>query len=103
MHTPNGPYFQPPSRPQFRTDVANRKFGFLVTQYRDSQRPHRISCRCCCGALVHTSIENLVDGIVTSCGCQPPSAAFRARQAELRRQRTREILFHQMQPTMAGR
>jgi hypothetical protein len=75
------------------TDIEGRKFGFLTAAYRDGQRPHRISCRCVCGRLVHVALEDLRDDVVNSCGCQPVTAAFQARQTELRRQLAREILF----------
>jgi hypothetical protein len=80
-----------------RTDVAGRQFGFLTTQYRCGARPHRISCRCVCERLIHVAREDLVGGLVTSCGCRPPSPAFRTHQAELRQQLKREILFREAQ------
>ena len=86
-----------------RIDIKGRKFGFLTAAYRDDQRPHRISCRCVCGRLVHVAIEDLAGGMINSCGCQPATAAFRTRQAELRRQMAREILFSAAMPTGARR
>jgi len=85
------------------TDIEGRKFGFLTAVYRDSQRPRRISCRCVCGRLVHIAVEDLADGVIDSCGCQPVTAAFQARQTDLRRQMAREILFSTAMPIGAGR
>jgi len=86
------------------TDIkGRRKFGFLTAQYRDSQRPHRISCRCGCSRLIHVAAEDLTNGTVNSCGCMPPPPAFWNRQAELRQQRAREALFAAGMPIGAFR
>jgi hypothetical protein len=86
------------------TDIKDRKFGFLTAAYRDDRRPHRISCRCICSKLIHVTVEDLAGGIINSCGCQPATSAFRAQQAERRRQLVRELLFRDAMPTVrAGR
>lgn len=81
-----------------RTDVAGRRFGNLTIEYRDTRRPRRLTCRCCCGRLVNVAIDDLVTGLVASCGCQPPTPAFHQQQAELRKEVTRMAMFQMAMP-----
>jgi hypothetical protein len=48
--------------------------------------------------LVHVAREDLADGIIDGCGCQPKSAAYWARQVDLKRQLQRESLFASVMP-----
>lgn len=75
---------------QIDTDVAGRRFGFLIAEYR---RGRDVAARCICGRLVHVAAEALADGTVTSCGCKPASPAFHAQMRDLIAQRRREITF----------
>jgi hypothetical protein len=70
--------------------IAGRRFGYLVVAYG---RRHDIACRCVCRRLVHITAEALIDGLVTSCGCQPAPRAFWIQHRELRAQSRREIQF----------
>jgi hypothetical protein len=69
---------------------AGRRYGHLKVAYG---RGHDIACRCICSRLVHIAAEDLTNGTVTSCGCQPASRAFWIQQDELQAQRRREIQF----------
>jgi hypothetical protein len=73
-------------------DLTNtgRRFGHLVVAHG---RRHDIACRCICGRLVHIAAEALINGTVTSCGCQPAPRAFWIQYRELQAQSRREIQF----------
>jgi hypothetical protein len=72
---------------------TGRKFGHLTVAY--SLRNGRdIAVRCICSRLFHAAAADLIAGTITSCGCQPASPQYHERQAELRQQVQREILFN---------
>lgn len=71
--------------------IAGKRFGFLVTAY--SRGHGHAACRCVCGRLVHVAAIDLMDGVITSCGCMPRPRKYWKRNAELRAQQRREIGF----------
>jgi hypothetical protein len=81
-----------------RTDIAGRKFGYLIVAYRDTQRPHRLVCRCRCDQLSTVAVDDLVSGLVASCGCMPATVAFHRQQAELRKEIARKAMFQAAMP-----
>jgi hypothetical protein len=72
--------------------IAGKRFGHLPTACGRG-RGNDITCRCVCGRLVRVAAESLVDGTITSCGCQPASPEFWTQHTELRAQQRREISF----------
>ena len=74
------------------SSVAGKCYGHLVTEYAD-YTGHRIACRCRCRRLVFIAAADLTAGVITSCGCQPASAAHHNQLIELLRQQRREITF----------
>jgi hypothetical protein len=62
--------------------IRGKRFGHLVTAYADFTG-HRIACRCACSRLVFVAASDLVDGVVTSCGCQPTPVAYYEQAAKL--------------------
>jgi len=65
-------------RPEPQLVYSGKRFGKLTVMYDeipDSNRTSaialmRAACRCDCGKLVKTYINNLISGTVTNCGCQ---------------------------------
>jgi hypothetical protein len=82
------------------SDIRGRVFGHLVTEFRDTARPHRVMCRCSCERLVSVAVDDLGAGLIDSCGCAPPSAAVRAQQAELRQEIARKAMFQAAMPNV---
>ncbi len=71
---------------------AGRRFGNLVVAY-SIQNGRDVACRCCCSKLIHVAAADLLNGIVTSCGCMPASQEYHEQRVELRAQLRREIIF----------
>ena len=73
--------------------IAGRRFGDLTTAYADASGK-RIACRCRCTRLVFIHVDDLASGVVTSCGCSPPTILHRIQLHELAMQMRRVINFN---------
>lgn len=60
------------SRPSNFRDISGQTFGtFTVLRLADMKRPPTIwLCRCQCGTEKHVRSSHLIQGVITSCGCQ---------------------------------
>jgi hypothetical protein len=74
------------------TDVTGKQFGSWTVLSIDPGGK-RAGCRCACGRLQAVSVEALISGASTPCGCErltaEPSDALRAEAAQRRRRRER--------------
>jgi hypothetical protein len=64
--------------------IVGRRFGYFEILARDATGK-RLAARCVCDRTFTLSAEAVALGIITSCGCRPPTlqnrAAFREEQA----------------------